>query len=159
MKRMAEPTTTVERPRTAEQARILDPLVRTHLRWGWWSLFAYLLMGILLETLHGFKVNFYLDVTHSTRRLMWTLSHAHGTLLGLMNLGLAASLHELRFTARGRTAASRCLVGASVLLPAGFFAGGAFCYDGDPGLGILLVPVGALLLLVSVFLTARAAGR
>jgi hypothetical protein len=90
---------------------------------------------------------------------MWTLAHAHGTLLGLVNLGLAASLRELAFTPRGRMAASRCLIGASVLLPAGFFLGGTFCYDGDPGLGILLVPVGALLLVISVFVAARAAGR
>jgi len=42
------------------------------------------------------------------------------------------------------------LTGATVLLPGGFFLGGAMIYAGDPGVGILLVPVGALLLLVAV---------
>jgi hypothetical protein len=31
-------------------------------------------------------------------------------------------------------------------------------YSGDPGLGILIVPVGAVLLLTAVFLIARSAG-
>jgi hypothetical protein len=52
--------------------------------------------------------------------------------------------------------AGNCLLGASVLLPGGFFLGGLFLYGGDPGLGVLLVPLGALLLLVAVLLTARA---
>ena len=51
---------------------------------------------------------------------------------------------------------SRCLIAASVLLPGGFFAGGVVYYAGDPGPGILLVPVGAFLLLTAVFLVARA---
>jgi len=46
-------------------------------------------------------------------------------------------------------------LGASVLLPRGFFLGGVVTHAGDPGLGILLVPVGALLLLTAIFLTAR----
>ena len=32
---------------------------------------------------------------------------------------------------------------------------GIYIYDGDPGLGILLVPLGAVLLLLAVLLTAR----
>ena len=47
-------------------------------------------LGLLLESLHGFKVRAYLDVTNETRRLMWTLAHAHGTVLGLGLLALAA---------------------------------------------------------------------
>ena len=45
---------------------------------------------------------------------------------------------------------------ASVLLPGGFFLGGIAFYSGDPGLGVLLVPVGAVLLLTAVFQMARA---
>jgi hypothetical protein len=41
-------------------------------------------------------------------------------------------------------------------MPAGFFLGGVFVYAGDPGLGILLVPVGGILLFAAVFMTARA---
>ena len=41
-----------------------------------------------------------------------------------------------------------------MLLPTGFFLGGIFIYGGDPGLGVLLVPIGGLLLVVAVFLIA-----
>jgi len=51
------------------------------------------------------------------------------------------------------------LRGATCLMPAGFFLGGLFIYSGDPGLGILLVPAGGLLLVVAVFLTACGAGH
>jgi len=47
---------------------------------------------------------------------------------------------------------------ASVLLPGGFFLGGVVFYSGDPGLGVLLVPVGAMSLLIAVFIIARSAG-
>ena len=40
------------------------------------------------------------------------------------------------------------------LLPLGFLLGGIYTYGGDPGDGILLVPVGAVLLLVAVFVMA-----
>jgi hypothetical protein len=49
------------------------------------------------------------------------------------------------------------LFGATILLPAGFLLGGVQIYAGDPGLPILLVPVGAILLFAAVALTARAA--
>ena len=55
-----------------------------------------------------------------------------------------------------RRVASSCLGAATLLVPGGFFLGGIFVYGGDPGLGVLLVPVGALCLLVAIFLTGRA---
>ncbi len=127
-----------------------------HLRFGWWSLLLFLSLGILLEAFHGLKVGFYLDVSNETRRLMWTLAHAHGTLLSLVNLIFAATHHLLpEMTARRRPFVSSCLIGAAILIPIGFFLGGLFFYKRDPGLGILLVPLGALLLVSGVFTTAR----
>jgi len=137
-----------------------DPAVLTkrHLRFGWWVLLVFLTMGLALEALHGFKVGLYLNVSNETRRLMWTLAHAHGTLLGLVNIAFALTVRLLpEWPARERGVASLCLRSATLLLPAGFFLGGLFIYSGDPGLGILLVPVGGLLLVVSVFLTATGA--
>ena len=122
-----------------------------HLRFGWWSLLLYLSLGIALETLQGFKFGWYLDAGNETRRLMLTLAHAHGTLLALINIAAGLTLRALK--AQGlelAPSASRSLVGAAVLLPAGFFLGGLVVYGGDPGLGILLVPIGALLLLYGV---------
>lgn len=129
-----------------------------HFRWGWWSLLLFLSLGIALEAMHGFKMGFYLNPSNATRRLMWTLAHAHGTLFALVHLALAASvLHFTGWEARSRSLASLTLRGAGLLVPAGFFLGGVQFFKADPGLGILLVPPGALLLLVSVYLTARAA--
>ena len=130
---------------------------RLHLQVGWWSLLTFLTLGFILELFHGFKVGFYLDVSSSTRRLMWTLAHAHGALFSLLNVLFALSLRVMAdWSETSRTLASRCLLGALVLVPLGFFLGGIFIRGGDPGLGVLLVPPGALLLFVGVFLTAKA---
>ena len=124
-------------------------LTKRHLRFGWWTLLVFLCLGLGLEVLHGFKVGLYLQVGHETRRLMWTLAHAHGTLLGIVNVVYGLTLAA--FTDRSpRTIESRGLMAAAVLLPAGFFLGGVNPYGGDPGLGILLVPVGALLLITGL---------
>ena len=131
-----------------------------HLRFGWWSLLVFLSVGFVLELLHGFKAGFYLDVTNETRRLMWTLAHAHGALLGLVHVAWALCLRAFPDLEDGnQRAVSLCLMGASVLLPGGFFAGGVQLYGGDPGLGIIVVPAGAACLATAVFLTARATRR
>src|SRR5436189_5903079 len=132
-------------------------VIRRHLRIGWWTLLVFLTAGLALEALHGLKIGAYLNVSNETRRLMWTLAHAHGTLLGLVNLGFAATARVLpAWPEPNRRFASASLLGATVLMPAGFFLGGLFIYAGDPGLGILLVPVGGLLLFAAVLLTAVA---
>jgi hypothetical protein len=138
-------------------------LSQRHLRAGWIALAVYLTLGIALEALHGFKVGFYLDVGNETRRLLFRLAHAHGTLLGIVNIlyGLTVrAVPPLRVSRgasdSGRPLASGSLLAALVLLPLGFFAGGIVIHGGDPGLPILLVPVGAVALLVGTISTARA---
>jgi len=138
-----------------EQSRTLAGV---HLRCGWTALLVFLTVGVILEALHGFKVASYLDVGQESRRLMWTLGHAHGTLLGLVNLGFAASAERLSGM-RGAALASWTLMGATVLLPSGFLLGGTFLSGEDPGLGVLLVPVGAVCLLVAVGTTTAAVWR
>lgn len=119
-------------------------------------LFVFLTLGFALEALHGFKVGLYLDVNNHTRRHMWTLAHAHGTLLGLVHLAYAGAIAaggEERLKAlRG---ASGLLLAAGLLLPLGFFLGGVWFFAGDPGPGIALVPVGGVCLLWGVFVVAR----
>ena len=127
---------------------------RRHLRFGWWSLLCFLTLGLALESMHGFKLGWYLDVSNETRRLMWRLAHAHGALLALINIAFAVTVTAARGSGPPRFA-SPCLIAANLLLPGGFFLGGVTIYDGDPGPGILLVPIGAALLFVAVFLTAR----
>lgn len=119
-------------------------------------LFISATLGLVLETLHGFKLRFYLDVSNETRRLMWTLAHAHGTLLGVINVVLGLSLRTMPDLLDGNERlVSSSLIGATVLLPLGFFAGGFGIFGGDPGLGIVLLPIGAVLLLAALFLIAR----
>lgn len=150
-----------------------------HLAFGWWALFLFLMLGILLEALHAFKIGYYLDTSNETRRLMWRLAHAHGTLIALVHIAFALSLPSLagegsREDAEPRSQggdppalalspalslASRCLYACAVLLPLGFFLGGVFVYGGDPGLAIVVAPIGALLGGLAVFLIARATRR
>jgi hypothetical protein len=129
-----------------------------HLRFGWWALFVSLSLGVVLETLHGFKLGWYLDVGHEMRRLMFTLAHAHGTLLALVNIAAGLTLRAVPGFVLAPSASWSLLWGA-VLLPAGFFLGGLVIHDGDPGLGIVLAPIGALLLLYGVGRAARDLAR
>ena len=118
------------------------------LRFGWWSLFVFLFLGLGLETLHGFKLGWYVDVGNETRRLMFTLAHAHGTALALVNIAAGLTTRTKGFDLR--PSISVTLIWTTVLLPGGFFLGGIVTYDSDPGLGIWLVPIGALLLFYAV---------
>jgi hypothetical protein len=43
------------------------------------------------------------------------------------------------------------LIAASLLLPGGFFLGGIAFFSGDPGLGVVVVPLAAALLLWTLF--------
>jgi hypothetical protein len=126
-----------------------------HLRLGWWWLLVFAGLGLILETLHGFKVGAYLNVSNETRRLMWRLAHAHGTLLGAVNILFGLTLRSgIGSTFRDPRTISWSLISASTLLPVGFFLGGVQFYAGDPGLGVLVVPIGAVMLLAALFLIA-----
>ena len=116
---------------------------------GWWSLFVFVCIGMTLETLHGFKSSWYLDVGNEVRRLMFTLGHAHGAALALINIGAGLTSRSLT-NSEIRRSTSFCLTGATILLPGGFFLGGFGTFGGDPGLGVWLVPIGAILLLYAV---------
>src|SRR4029077_16412968 len=120
-----------------------------NLRFGWWSLLVFLSLGGCLETLHGFKIGWDVDVGNEMRRVMFTLAHAHGTALALVNIAAGLTARTIQgFELRSSVAFS--LIWAGILFPAGFFLGGIVTYGGDPGLGIWLVPVAALLLFYAV---------
>jgi hypothetical protein len=135
-------------------------LARAHLRIGWWGLLFFLVMGIGLELLHALKLGFYVDVQNDSRRLLWTLAHAHGTLIALVHFGFATTIIQFPDWAdRGREWASKALIVALVLIPGGFFLGGAMIYSGDPGPGIFLLPVGAIALFAGTLATALGSRR
>jgi hypothetical protein len=144
-------------PPRQDESPARRPVSARHLAIGWWSIFIFGALGLALETMHGLKFPLYLDVSNETRRLMWTLAHAHGTLMGLVHIAFAVSLPALPGLAvHQQSTASKALMGATILLPGGFFLGGIRFYAGDPGIGIVFVPPGAVLLLLVAFLLARA---
>jgi hypothetical protein len=112
---------------------------------GWISLAAWIVFGLLIEGLIGFRSPVLLD--DSTRRDMFRLAHAHGTLLNLVLIA-AAICARLDLIRLGRVT-SLGLRAAVVLLPGGFLLGGIWHFKDDTGVGILLVPVGAVLLLTT----------
>ena len=124
-----------------------------HLVFGWGMLLLFVLLGAVLETLHGFKVAWFVNVSTETRRLLWRLAHAHGTFLAVLNVVFAVTLRSFECYGRAKVAtrwASACLFGATILVPLGFFAGGLSLYGNDPGFGILLTPLGAACLVLSL---------
>jgi hypothetical protein len=132
---------------TAPDAKPADASIRRTLRTGWALLAISLPFGVTLEALHGFKVQAYL--ASDTRREMWRLAHAHGTLLGILCLVFAA-LAGAHVPEEIRARVAAMIRWGAVLMPLGFFLGGVLNSEGDPSLGILLVPVGALLLVVAL---------
>lgn len=129
-----------------------------HHRVGWWALAGFAAAGLVLESLQGFRAPWYVDADVDTRRTMFRLAHAHGALLGLVNVAFAVALRSgllARLEAARRTSA--LLVAGSLAIPLGFVLGGIWFIEADPGYGILLVPVGALALLASLLSIARAA--
>jgi hypothetical protein len=115
------------------------------IRQGWISLAAWISFGILIEGLIGFRTPALVD--DLVRRDMFRLAHAHGTLLNLVLIA-AAICDRLELIRLGRFS-SLGLRSAVILLPLGFLLGGLWHFKDDPGLGICLVPLGALLLLAT----------
>lgn len=124
-----------------------------HLRIGYWALALFVTLGLVLESLHAFKVGAYLDVDNETRRLMWRLAHAHGTLLALLHVAYGLTVRAV--PSSGKPIASGALTAALVLIPGGFFAGGVSVHGGDPSPAVLLVPAGFVALVIALVVTAR----
>ena len=135
------------------------PEERRHFKFGWWSLFVFVCLGITLEMMLAFRVGWYMDVDNDTRRLMLRLGHAHGTLLSLVNIAFAATLARVTLSVANRLWASRFLTAATLLIPGGFILGGLQIHNADPGLGIVLLPAGAVLLLFALYNTASHTGK
>jgi hypothetical protein len=116
-------------------------LVRRHLAFGWIGLTVGAVAGLTLEVLHAFKAPIYLNVDAATARLMWRLGHAHLGVLSLMSLAFAFTMTQVSSDWR---VPSRWLLFGSVCLPLGFLLAGFGAKGGDPGFGIVLVPPGAI---------------
>jgi hypothetical protein len=131
-------------------------LARRHQVWGWRLLALFMTGGLLLETLHGFKIGLYLDQTNSLRRELWTLAHAHGTLVAVVQLLFSQVVARGWWTSWPRMRLCSFLyLWAAILLPGGFFLGGIAPHENsDPWIGIWWVPVGAMFLIIAALVTA-----
>ena len=129
--------------------RLEEARISKHL--GFSLLLFWASLGFVLEAAHALKWSDYLD--HPVRRELLTWAHAHGVGLALVVLAYAAVGIHPRLS---DSAGSRLRAGA-LLLPLGFLLAIFGHAESDPGPGIFAVPVGALLVLSSLFELARAA--
>ena len=139
-------------PAVRSEVEDSERAVRRTLSTGWWLLAVSLPLGVTLEALHGLKVEAYL--ASQTRRELWRLAHAHGTLLGILCLVFGALADRHVAPSVRRTVAWQLTWGA-ISMPLGFFFGGILNSEGDPSVGIVLVPVGAGLLFAALTRAAR----
>ena len=120
---------------------------------GFYALALWVGLGTLLEAAHAFKIAAYLDQPERRELLVW--GHAHGVGLALVVLAYAAAgvrgPQSLRWGRPLRTAAT--------LVPAGFATSIFGLSETDPGPTIWLVPIGALLLCVSLIGIAQGAAQ
>jgi hypothetical protein len=113
---------------------------------------VFLAVGLWLEAMYGLRGRGWMD--DALRREFLRLGHAHGGLLGLLNVALSWALSQLQtpdsWSSKIRIAA---LLGAW-LVGLGFIGGGLLHGPTDPGPLVLVVPAGALMLLCALVATA-----
>jgi hypothetical protein len=108
--------------------------------------------GLWLEAMYGLRAEGWLD--DPLRREFLRLGHAHGGLLGLVNVALAWTLERLRTpVAWAEKIRAAALLGA-LLVGLGFMLGGLMHGPTDPGVAVLAVPAGAMMLIASLIATA-----
>ena len=130
-------------PSASESEAAAAATSRAGLVVGLAGLLAWLVGGMALEALHALKSSAYLE--DPVRRLTWTLAHAHGTLLSIAAIVLGVVvLPRSGAGAASQRRSDRLFAAGAILLPLGFLLGGISHPEGDPGLGILLVPIGAI---------------
>lgn len=123
-----------------------------HLRASIALVALFLASGLWLEAMYGLRAEGWLD--DPLRREFLRLGHAHGGLLGLVNIALAWALERLNTPASwARKIRLAALLGA-LLVGLGFMLGGLLHGPTDPGPPVLAVPAGAMLLLSSLVATA-----
>ena len=123
-----------------------------HLRLSLGLVATFLAMGLWLEAMYGLRARGWID--DSLRREFLRLAHAHGTLLGLLNVGLAWGMARLDTPGVWATRIRQAALAGAVLVPLGFAGGGLWHGPTDPGPLVLVVPAGAMMLLASVLAVA-----
>ena len=141
----------VEKKSTTAMPRMVERLLLQ----GWVSIAIWMSFGLLLEGLLGYKIPAFLE--DGQRRELFRLAHTHGTLLSLVLI--SAALCVRLFEIRPPPIAIAALRIGAVLMPLGFLLGGVWHPEGDPGVGIWLVPPGALMVIFGTIGTALASRK
>lgn len=123
-----------------------------HLRASLGTVALFLAMGLWLEAMYGLRAEGWIDDT--LRREFLRLGHAHGTLLGILNVALAWAMGRLETPAAWAGRIRLAALAGAVLVPVGFVGGGLWHGPTDPGPVVLVVPAGAMMLLASVVAVA-----
>jgi hypothetical protein len=130
-----------------------DTSPRVALRTGLLLLAVSLPLGLTLEALHAMKVPVYLG--SAMRRELWRLAHAHGNHARHLVPRALGTRPATRAGPRQAPAFRTAARGGSVTMPLGFLLGGVLNSEGDPSLGILLVPAGGVLVFVALVQAMR----
>jgi len=109
-------------------------------------------MGLWLEAMYGLRAEGWID--DPLRREFLRLGHSHGALLGLVNVALAWAMERLETPAAWARKIRIAAICGALLVGVGFVAGGLLHGPTDPGLPILVVPAGALMVLTSAISVA-----
>lgn len=123
-----------------------------HLRLSLALVAVFLAMGLWLEAMLGLRAAGYAD--DAVRRELLRLGHAHGALLGLVNVGLAWAMQRLHTPPTWATRIRLAALGGASAVGLGFVGGGLWHGPTDPGPLVLAVPAGALALVSSIVAVA-----
>jgi hypothetical protein len=127
-----------------------------HLRLSLATIAVFLAMGLWLESMFGLRTRGFVD--DDLRRELLRLGHAHGGLLGLLNLALAWAMTRLETPASWAPKIRVAALFGAWLVGLGFTFGGVWHGPTDPGAAVLVVPAGALMLFASCLACALLPG-
>lgn len=123
-----------------------------HVRLSLGCVAVFLAMGLWLEAMMGLRTQGWMDDT--LRRELLRLGHAHGGLLGLLNVALAWAMERLQTPEGWARKIRLAALGGAVLVGSGFIGGGLLHGATDPGPIVLVVPAGAMLVLTATVAVA-----
>lgn len=128
-----------------------------HLRLSLATTAVFLAMGLWLEAMLGLRApGLFGD---ALAREFLRLGHAHGAILGLVNVGLGLALERLCTPAAWATRIRPAALVGALAVGLGFLGGGLWHGPTDPGPLVLAVPAGAMLLLSSLGAAALVRAR
>jgi hypothetical protein len=119
-----------------------------HLRLSLACIAAFLAMGLVLEAMYGLRAQAWMD--DDLRREFLRLGHAHGGLLGVLNVALGWAMVRLQTPQEWARRIRVAALGGAVAVGLGFIGAGLWHGPTDPGPLVLVVPAGAMSLLTAL---------